>query len=82
MDEAHHRILEKYGYGNVERQCNEWNNAYGNENQGTLRAAAAERLDRAMGYLQADGEPLDAAAKEIMSCAKGADDERIRTGRN
>lgn len=48
----------------------------------SLRAAAAERLDRAMGYLQADGEPLDAAAKEIMSCAKGADDERIRTGRN
>ena len=41
MDKAHQHILEKYGYGDVERQLNEWNNAYGWEPHGTLYAAAA-----------------------------------------
>ena len=36
-----------------------------------VRLAAAKRLDDAMGYLQADGEPLAIAADEIMSCVKG-----------
>lgn len=36
-----------------------------------VRSAAAKRLDDAMGYLQADGEPLAIAADEIMSCVKG-----------
>ena len=43
----------------------------------SARAEAAERLDKAMRYLQADGEPLEIAAKEIMSCVKGRDDERV-----
>ena len=41
MDKAHQHILEKYGYGDIERQCNEWNNAYGNDLHGTAYAAAA-----------------------------------------
>lgn len=36
-----------------------------------VRFAVAKRLDDAMGYLQADGEPLAIAADEIMSCVKG-----------
>ena len=36
-----------------------------------VRSAAAKRLDDAMAYLQADGEPLAIAADEIMSCVKG-----------
>jgi len=36
----------------------------------SLRSEAAMRLDRAMGYLEADGEPLAIAANEIISCAK------------
>lgn len=36
------------------------------------RAAAAKKLDDAMRYLQADGEPLAIAAGEIMACVKGA----------
>lgn len=36
-----------------------------------VRSAAAKRLDDAMGYLQADGDPLATAADEIMSCVKG-----------
>lgn len=42
-----------------------------------LRGEAARRLDEAMGFLQADGDPLAAASNEILSCAKGADDEGI-----
>jgi lipid A disaccharide synthetase len=37
----------------------------------TARKEAAKKLDNAMSYLQADGEPLEIAAKEIMSCVKG-----------
>lgn len=37
----------------------------------SLRAEAAGKLDMAMGYLQAEGEPLAIAADEIISCAKG-----------
>ena len=33
-----------------------------------VRSAAAKKLDDAMGYLQAEGEPLAIAADEIMSC--------------
>jgi lipid A disaccharide synthetase len=33
-----------------------------------VRSAAAKRLDDAMAYLQAEGEPLAIAADEIMSC--------------
>ena len=36
-----------------------------------VRSVAAKRLDDAMAYLQADGEPLAIAADEIMSCVKG-----------
>jgi lipid-A-disaccharide synthase len=36
-----------------------------------VRSAAAKRLDDAMAYLQADGEPLAIPADEIMSCMKG-----------
>lgn len=36
-----------------------------------VRSAAAKNLDDAMGYLQAEGEPLAIAANEIMSCVKG-----------
>ena len=35
------------------------------------RSDAAKKLDEAMGYLQADGEPFAIAADEIMSCVKG-----------
>lgn len=42
-----------------------------------LCGEAARRLDEAMGFLQADGDPLAAASNEILSCAKGADDEGI-----
>ena len=37
-----------------------------------VRDVAAKKLDDAMCYLQADGEPLAIAADEIMSCVKGA----------
>ena len=33
-----------------------------------VRSAAAKKLDDAMGYLQAEGEPLAIAVDEIMSC--------------
>jgi lipid A disaccharide synthetase len=36
------------------------------------RDASAKKLDDAMRYLQADGEPLAIAAGEIMACVKGA----------
>ena len=36
-----------------------------------VRSAAAKRLDDAMSYLQADGEPLAIAADEVMACVKG-----------
>ena len=41
------------------------------------RAVAAGRLDSAMHYLQAEGEPFEIAADEIMSCVKGGPDGRI-----
>jgi lipid-A-disaccharide synthase len=41
------------------------------------RAEAAKRLDSAMHYLQADGEPFEIAANDIMSCVKGGFDGRI-----
>ena len=41
------------------------------------RAEAAGRLDSAMHYLQAEGEPFEIAADEIMSCVKGGPDGRI-----
>ena len=43
----------------------------------TLRTEAVERLDRAMKYLQADGEPLEIAANEIISCVQEFDNERV-----
>ena len=36
------------------------------------RSAAAKGLDDAMAYLQADGDPLEIAAEEILSCMKGS----------
>lgn len=36
-----------------------------------VRTEAAKRLDDAMSHLQADGDPLEIAVDEIMSCAKG-----------
>ena len=43
----------------------------------SLRSEAAEKLDKAMEYLQADGEPLAIAAKEIVACAEGFANERV-----
>ena len=41
MDDFVHKTLTKYGYGDLETQLNEWNNAYGNENHGTSYASAS-----------------------------------------
>ena len=42
MDEGIHKMLEKYGYEGIERQCNEWNNAaLVADSHGTAFAAAA-----------------------------------------
>ena len=41
------------------------------------RAEAAKRLDSAMHHLQADGEPFEIAANEIMSCVKGDGNGRV-----
>lgn len=43
----------------------------------SLRAEAAMKLDKAMGYLEADGEPLAIAANEVISCAKESDNGRV-----
>jgi lipid-A-disaccharide synthase len=36
-----------------------------------MRSEAARKLDKAMEFLTADGDPLSIAAKEVMSCIKG-----------
>ncbi|MBO5939936.1 MAG: lipid-A-disaccharide synthase [Kiritimatiellae bacterium] len=42
------------------------------------RKDAADKLDKAMGYLKADGEPFEIAANEILGCLdKEFQDERI-----
>jgi len=41
MDEFLHRVLCKYGYGEVERHLNEWNNAHDRLQHGTSYSSAA-----------------------------------------
>ena len=58
-------LQEDFTPGAVADQLNAW------LSDSAVRSAAAKRLDDAMGYLQADGDPLAIAADEIMSCMKG-----------
>lgn len=41
MEQFLHRTLTEYGYGDLETQLNEWNNAFGTENFGTSFASAS-----------------------------------------
>ena len=41
IDDYIHRMLSEYGYGDIERHLNEWNNAHENRLFGTSEAAAA-----------------------------------------
>ena len=58
-------LQEDFTPGAVADQLNAW------LSDSAVRSAAAKRLDDAMAYLQADGEPLAIAVDEIMSCVKG-----------